>query len=1006
MVQGSNAEERLTNQREPSPKSRSLRRRDRPAQVESDDQSDPRQAAVESPGAALVYLDSESTIRWVDPAFTQITGRCQEELVGRNYLTLFATAEGRAAFERARDTGRPAESTSKPLDIAYKPDRGVTHWDWSLTPVKGGEGIAPGFIFSLRDVTGRTRAETEREKMQARLRWEAEVHAALSAVYEPLVSPFTSTEHIVGVVLDQALSLTASPEGCVAVIDPVSGEVVVQTCVGMAGGNGFVTARHPAAVVPPGMEQQQFAAWVSDLATKKAFFDNAPETQPAYSGSLEHQAPLRRVLSAPVVLGQAPVGHIALANAEQDYTELDLEAVTRLGGLYALAVQRRRYEDLLRKQHNLASAILDTAGSLILVLDRQGRIVRFNRACEQITGHTLAEASGKDYWDVFLLPEDVEPEKRVFAGLPDGEYPARHDSCWLTRDGRRRWISWTSTALTDDLGAVEYVVRSGIDVTEHRQYEQKLRTLIELLPIGISVLGPSRRFQLVNSALSEILHLTEDQLLSGEHEKRTYVRTDGSPFPPSEFPSNRAVVEEQLIRDVEIGVVKAEGQHIWTRVSAAPLPFDDWRVLIATVDITDRIAAMAALRQARDDLEMRVIQRTADLAQANQVLRTEIVDRQRAEEELRASELRFHQLADNLDVVFWLIEPDCSELVYLSPAYEKVWGRSTKTLANNMNALLDDVYPPDRETTFRHMVDYTVETTFEFRVVRPDGELRWIQARQFPVRNQTGKIYRVAAIAADVTVEKQIQASLIETERLAITGKLAASLAHEINNPLQAAIGCLDLSLEQLEQGEDPRRHLRVTANALDRASRVVKQLQELHFPATQEVKEQSDLNQLLENVLVLIQRRCNHQHIEVKWRPAPDIPPILLMPDSVQQVFLNLALNALDAMTDGGQLWVSTCRSQEPPAVMVRFTDSGHGIPSDALAHVFEPFFSTKSDSLGLGLFISQNIVHQHGGLLEVESQEGRGTTFTVLLPLASSESSRTFGTHEPPTEAPPIER
>ena len=239
-------------------------------------------------------------------------------------------------------------------------------------------------------------------------------------------------------------------------------------------------------------------------------------------------------------------------------------------------------------------------------------------------------------------------------------------------------------------------------------------------------------------------------------------------------------------------------------------------------------------------------------------------------------------------------------------------------------------------------------------------------------------------IASDITEQKQAYAALIEAEQLAIAGRMAASLAHEINNPLQAAIGCLDLSLEQLDQGKDPHQHLQVTAKALDRASRVVAQLRALHYPMDMEGKEASDLNKLLENMLVLVQKRCVDQQVEVDWQAAPDLPPILLMPDAIQQVCLNLLLNALDAMPQGGRLQISTSQSQDPAGILIRFSDSGYGIPADGIERVFEPFYSTKPNSLGLGLFISHSIVQEHGGRIEVHSREGEGTTFSIWLPLS----------------------
>jgi two-component system NtrC family sensor kinase len=234
----------------------------------------------------------------------------------------------------------------------------------------------------------------------------------------------------------------------------------------------------------------------------------------------------------------------------------------------------------------------------------------------------------------------------------------------------------------------------------------------------------------------------------------------------------------------------------------------------------------------------------------------------------------------------------------------------------------------------------------------------------------------------DITEQKQAQEALIQSEKLAIAGKLAASLAHEINNPLQSVIGCLGLAEETLAEGGDVSRYLRIAHEELRRAASTVAQLRDLHRRSEPGEKESTDVNTLLEKVLMLSKKQCEDRRVEVVWKAADGLPPLLLAPDRMRQVFLNLVLNAVDAMPDGGQLQVTTSRTGQPAGILVTFTDSGVGVAPDILPHIFDPFYSTKPEGLGLGLFISQDIVKQHGGRMEVASQVGEGTTFAVWLP------------------------
>jgi PAS domain S-box-containing protein len=231
------------------------------------------------------------------------------------------------------------------------------------------------------------------------------------------------------------------------------------------------------------------------------------------------------------------------------------------------------------------------------------------------------------------------------------------------------------------------------------------------------------------------------------------------------------------------------------------------------------------------------------------------------------------------------------------------------------------------------------------------------------------------------------QAALLQAERLAIAGKLAASLTHEISNPLQSVIGCLGLAEETLAEGGDVREYLDIALPELRRVARIVARLRNLgRPPSLPSSREPTGVDGLLEQVQALVRKQCQDRGIALHWQVPPDLPPIHVVPDQIQQVFLNLTLNAVEAMlAGGGRIDVCAVDTRDPDGVRISFQDNGVGISPDALPHVFVPFYSTKQEGLGLGLSISQEIVQQHGGRIEVESTLGHGATFTVWLPVSS---------------------
>jgi PAS domain S-box-containing protein len=379
------------------------------------------------------------------------------------------------------------------------------------------------------------------------------------------------------------------------------------------------------------------------------------------------------------------------------------------------------------------------------------------------------------------------------------------------------------------------------------------------------------------------------------------------------------------------------------------------------LDISARKRAEKALQHAHDELELRVQERTAELA---------------------ASEERFRQLAESIQEVFWMLEPDTRRILYVSPAYDTIWGCPREELYEQPLSILDTIHPEDQQQVVQGFTPAWQAYDGEFRIVRPDGTTRWIRLRSFPIRNEQGEIYRLAGVATDVTQQKAAEATLIQTERLAMAGKMAASLVHEINNPLQAVIGCLGLARGSLESGGDLSNYVRIAHQEVQRTARIVSQLRSLARPTEGVQKEPTDLNLLVQDVLTLNKKQLEGKRIEAIWEPDEELPSVPVLSDAMRQVFLNLVLNAIDAMPTGGQLRIGTARTPSGDGVVVTFADSGVGIQPEVLPHLFEAFYSTKPQGLGMGLFVSQSIVQQHGGQIDVESQLGVGTTFTICLP------------------------
>jgi len=260
------------------------------------------------------------------------------------------------------------------------------------------------------------------------------------------------------------------------------------------------------------------------------------------------------------------------------------------------------------------------------------------------------------------------------------------------------------------------------------------------------------------------------------------------------------------------------------------------------------------------------------------------------------------------------------------------------------------------------------------------------QLSTYPLRNGRGEITGSVHVLRDITAQKQIQASLIQTEKLAALGCLAASLAHEINNPLQALRSGLRLLVNRPLEEKKRQRYLEIASREVERVIAIVERVLNFYRPSAEQ-RELTAINEVVDETLALAGKRLQHGRVVVRRELAAGLPPVEAVGDQLKQVFLNIVLNALEAMPDGGELTVKTGWEQTRQEVWIAFTDTGEGIPPENLSRIFEPFYTTRLKGTGLGLSISHGIVERHGGRIEVESEVGRGSTFTVWLPVGGQD-------------------
>jgi signal transduction histidine kinase/CheY-like chemotaxis protein len=322
----------------------------------------------------------------------------------------------------------------------------------------------------------------------------------------------------------------------------------------------------------------------------------------------------------------------------------------------------------------------------------------------------------------------------------------------------------------------------------------------------------------------------------------------------------------------------------------------------------------------------------------------------------------------------------------------------------------NSIHPDDRDAVWNAALTKQVEGTYdeEYRIIRPDGQVRWIRDRAFPVRNAAGRVERVLGMAYDITEHRHLSEQLRQSQKMEAVGQLAGGVAHDFNNILTVIRGNAELSLmDAATSPVEARECIGQIIAAADRAANLTSQL--LLFGRRQVMQPRDlDLNDVVTNVAKMLQRIIG-EDVRLQLHLNPTSLPAHADEGMLDQVMLNLAVNARDAMPTGGTLIIETSEKvvdesiarMNPEAlpgryVCVSVADTGAGIPKEILPRIFEPFFTTKEPGKGTGLGLATvfGIVKQHHGWIKVYSEVGHGTEFQVFIP----ESRRSAAPEQKP--------
>ncbi|WP_025323707.1 hybrid sensor histidine kinase/response regulator [Deferrisoma camini] len=731
----------------------------------------------------------------------------------------------------------------------------------------------------------------------------------------------------------------------------------------------------------------------------------------------EEKGPTRRAIQRTLLEGEVTFPTRRLTK-DGRVLEVEIRAVTarapdgRVEGIYVihrdLSELREREREAARSEHRYQQ-LLEASPDPISVYSPEGRVLYVNPAFTQTFGWTLEELRGRGI--DFVPPEEAERTRDAVARTLAGA-SVLLDTRRLTKDGRVLDIQLRTAVIRDPDGNITADIVIYRDLTakrralaELRETRARYRLLMDASPDAISVYSADGKVVYVNPAFTRTFGWTLEEL-----------QGKGIDFvPPEEAERTRDAVARTLAGEsvlLDTRRFTKDGRVLDIELHTALVRDEDGNIagdIVIYRDVTEHRRRDAELARYRTRLEELVQERTKELERTNERLSREIEERRRVEAALRESEARYRALFAAAPDAILVVDAETGTIREANPAASRLTGWPEVRLTGGT------VAPLWADAEGKALWAQALQGAARFgpaetRILRPDGaEVPVEVAGQ---RLLLGQRPAVLLVLHDLTERHRLEERLRHAQRLEAVGTLAGGIAHEFRNLLQIVQGQADLLDAAL--GADPALGRRVAriVQACRRGTRLTSQL--LTFSREVESRLRPvDLNHEVRQIVEVL-RGTLPRMIEIRTMLGGDLPPVRADPAQIEQVLVNLALNASDAMPGGGVLTIETgparpedvaehAPGEEPPEDWVRLTvsDTGRGMDDETLAQIFDPFFTTKEvgAGTGLGLATVYGIVQAHGGHISCRSSPGEGTSFTVLLPRCRHHADEPEP--EPPREA-----
>src|SRR5271166_5917426 len=636
---------------------------------------------------------------------------------------------------------------------------------------------------------------------------------------------------------------------------------------------------------------------------------------------------------------------------------------------------RVRAEKAIRETEKQLRDVIDTIPALVWSTLPDGSVDFINRRTVEFTGLSFERASGEG-WQSLIHPEDRDDYLAVRDAAMTSAQAFELEARIRRADGEYRWMLFRSVPLRDETGTV--VKRYGVstDIDDRRRAQQALRR-------SEAYLADAQRLAHTGSWAWD--PATRRTLFWSEEMFKIFGVDPQEGGPDAEVFWQR-IHPDDFDRTYEV-LMKAAGENV------------DYEHEHRIVLPDGTIKHIHAIGHPVLDESGRVIEYVGTAV--------DITERKRAEEALRRAEGYLVEAQRLTHTGAWATDAEPQPL-YWSQELFRLYGLDPQQGFPTHEQAVQRVHPEDRDRyvqTFHRVIHQKVDSDVEFRTVLPDGTIRYLYGLGHPILNANGDVIEVVGTTVDITERKraeeertrlrQLEADLAHINRVSMMGELAASIAHEVNQPLSGVVSnasaCLRWLAGDAPNMEEAREATRRIVRDGKRAGEVIARIRALTKKAATP-RERLHLNETIREVLALVGDQAKRNSVMIRTRFADDVAPVSGDQVQLQQVVLNLIMNGIEAMSSVGERareLVITTRNLDSEQVQVTVEDSGVGLDPNTITKIFDAFYTTKPGGMGMGLSISRSILQAHGGRLWATAKDGPGTVFHFTLPKYQEEES-----------------